>query len=119
MTEKCSDTCQHKIKFVLTFTKNDLTLVEISVMGLDFCSDVYVRSRELYRSTSKNSKVLGNVRCPTVYILIIVIISKQHTHTHTYMHYTQDIHTGLGLWWYGGCCLATKAKGVGEKRNCS
>ena len=24
---KCSDTCQHKIKFVLTFTNNDQTLV--------------------------------------------------------------------------------------------
>ena len=27
-TEKCLDVCQHNIKFVLTFTKNDLTLVE-------------------------------------------------------------------------------------------
>ena len=26
-TVKCSDTCQHNIKLVLTFTKNDLTLV--------------------------------------------------------------------------------------------
>ena len=28
-TEKCLDICQHKIKFVLTFAKNDQTLVEI------------------------------------------------------------------------------------------
>ena len=26
--EKCSDTCQHKMKFVLTFSKNDMTIVE-------------------------------------------------------------------------------------------
>ena len=32
--ERSSDTCQYKIKYVLTFTKNDLTLVEIST-GLD------------------------------------------------------------------------------------
>ena len=32
-------TCQHKMKFVLTFTKNDLTSAEIA-MTLDFCSDV-------------------------------------------------------------------------------
>ena len=34
-------TCQHKIKFVLTFTQNDLTLVEIYTVvlhfGLDTC----------------------------------------------------------------------------------
>ena len=35
------DTCQHKIRFVLTFTQNDLTLVEIYTVvlhyGLDTC----------------------------------------------------------------------------------
>ena len=29
MTEKCSDTCQHKIKLYSDIAKNDLTLVEI------------------------------------------------------------------------------------------
>ena len=33
---KCSDTCQHKITFVLTFTQNDLTLVEIYTVVLHF-----------------------------------------------------------------------------------
>ena len=28
-TENCLDICQHNIKFVLAFTKNDLMLVEI------------------------------------------------------------------------------------------
>ena len=28
-TDKCLDTCHHKMKLVLTFTKNDLTLVEL------------------------------------------------------------------------------------------
>ena len=39
-TEKCLDTCQHKIKFVLTFAKNDLTLVEISTVALYYGSDI-------------------------------------------------------------------------------
>ena len=35
-SEKCSDTCQYKIKFVLTFAKNDQTLVEICIVALNF-----------------------------------------------------------------------------------
>ena len=38
--EICSDTCQHKIKCVLTFIKNDLTLVEIHAIALYFDSDI-------------------------------------------------------------------------------
>ena len=49
--------CQHKI---LTFTKNDLTLTEIYAIALNFGAD---QMWELYRSTSK---VLGNIRRPTV-----------------------------------------------------
>ena len=36
----CSDACQHKIKFVLTFTQNDQTLVEICTVALYFASDI-------------------------------------------------------------------------------
>ena len=40
-SEECSDTCQHKIKFVLTFAKNDQTLVEIiCIVGLNFSPDI-------------------------------------------------------------------------------
>ena len=39
-SEKCSDTCQHKIKFVLAFAKSDLTLVEICTVALYFGSDI-------------------------------------------------------------------------------
>ena len=38
-TVKCSDTCQHMIKFVLTFAKNDQMLVEICTVALYFGSD--------------------------------------------------------------------------------
>ena len=38
--EKCSDTCQYKIEFVLTFSKNDQTLVEICTVALHFGSDI-------------------------------------------------------------------------------
>ena len=39
-SEKCSDTCQYKIKFALTFAKSDLTLVEIYAVVLYFGSDI-------------------------------------------------------------------------------
>ena len=39
-TEKCSDTCQHKIKFVLTFSRNDQTLIEICDIVLYVGSDI-------------------------------------------------------------------------------
>ena len=38
---KHSDRCQHKIKFVLTFTKSDLTSVEIYAITLNVGSDMY------------------------------------------------------------------------------
>ena len=34
--KKCSDTCQCKIKFILTIIKTDLTLVEIYAVAIDF-----------------------------------------------------------------------------------
>ena len=39
-TEKYLDTCQHKIKFVLTFLKNDQASVEICTVALCFGSDI-------------------------------------------------------------------------------
>ena len=39
-TVKCSDTCQNNIKFVLTFTKNDLTVVETCAIALNFDLDM-------------------------------------------------------------------------------
>ena len=39
-TAKCLDTHQHNIKFVLMFTKNDLTLVETYAIALKFGPDV-------------------------------------------------------------------------------
>ena len=36
---KSADTCHHKIKFVLTFTKNNLILVEINAITLSLGSD--------------------------------------------------------------------------------
>ena len=75
-TEKCSDMCQHKIKFVLTFAKNDLTLVDTYV----YCSIIlwlrYLPDQsDLYRSTPI---VLENVTCLTYFILCVYI--------HVYMY---------------------------------
>ena len=58
--DMCSETYQRKIKFVLTFTKNDQTLVEIFTVvlyfGLDVCWDLYM----------SNPQMLKNVSCQTV-----------------------------------------------------
>ena len=56
--EKCSDTCHHKMKFVLTFTKNNLTLVEIN--AITYMSD------QSGNCTGQHQKCSENVRCPTV-----------------------------------------------------
>ena len=61
--EKCSDTCHHKMKFVLTFTKNDLTLVEINAITLSFGSDTCQIKVGIVQVSTKCSE---NVRCPTV-----------------------------------------------------
>ena len=63
-TEKCSDTCQYNIKFVLTFTKNDLTLVEIYAVALNFGLDTCQIT--LGYCTGQHQKWSENVRCPTV-----------------------------------------------------
>jgi len=59
-TEKYLDTCQCKIKFVLTFAKNDYALVEICTVVLYILTWTLVRSNwDLYRSTPK---VLGKYK---------------------------------------------------------
>ena len=58
-------TFQHKIKCVLTFTKNDLTLVEIYAIALNFGSDMCQIKVGIVQV---NTYVmwLENVRCPTI-----------------------------------------------------
>ena len=50
-------------KFVLTFTKNDLTLVEIYT--IDFCSDTQIKVEIV--QVNINKKFSENVRYPTVF----------------------------------------------------
>ena len=77
---KGSDTCQHKTKFVLTFTKNDLTLVEIYAITLNFGSD---NCQIKVAIVQVNSKVVGKcVRCPTV-ISYSGYISSEHINTNS------------------------------------
>ena len=59
-TEKCSDTCQHNIKFVLTFTKNDLTLVETYTTALKFGLDTC--QIKMGNCTGQHQKWSENVR---------------------------------------------------------
>ena len=63
-TEKCSDTCHHKMKFVLTFTKNDLTLLEIKLnFGSDTCQ-IKVKIVQV------NTKVLGKCHLSDCYFML-------------------------------------------------
>ena len=56
--EKCLDTCQHKIKFVLTFAKNNLTLVEICTVALYFGLDIcHIKLEFVQESAQKMSNV--------------------------------------------------------------
>ena len=58
----CSDTCQHKITFVLTFTKNDQTLVEISTMALYFGSDICQIKLGFVQVNPKSARKMSDVR---------------------------------------------------------
>ena len=53
--EKCSDIYVSTIKFVLTFTNNDLTLVEIYAIVLDFCSDICQTKVEIVQVNIKSA----------------------------------------------------------------
>ena len=74
--KKCSDTCQHKTKFVLTLIKTDLTLVEIYAVPLDFFGlDTYVRLKcKLYRSAPK---ALGKFKISVYNYAIVVVLESR------------------------------------------
>ena len=61
-TEKCSDACQHKIKFVLTFSGNDQTLVEICTVALHFGSDICQIKLGFVQVNSKSARKMSDVR---------------------------------------------------------
>ena len=61
-TEKCLDTCHHKMKFVLTFTKNDLTLVEINAITLNFGSDTCQIKVGIVQVNTKSAEKMSDVR---------------------------------------------------------
>ena len=61
-TEKCSDTCQHKIKFALTFSRNDQTLVEICTVALYFGSDICQIKLGFVQVNPKSAWKMSDVR---------------------------------------------------------
>ena len=61
-TEKCSDTCQHKIKFVLTFSRNDQMLIEICIVALYFGSDICQIKLEFVHVNAKSARKMSDVR---------------------------------------------------------
>ena len=70
-TVKCSDTCQHNIKFVLIFTKKDLTLVETCAVALNFG----LMSNQSENCTGQYQKWSENVRCPGVILCSVCVYS--------------------------------------------
>ena len=64
--------CQQKIQFVLTFTQNDLTLVEIYTVVLHFGLDTCQIKLGLYRSTPK---VLGKCHVSCCYVMLCNSVS--------------------------------------------
>ena len=61
-TVKCSDTCQHMIKFVLTFAKNDQTLVETCTVALYFGSDKCQIKLGFVQVNPKSARKMSDVR---------------------------------------------------------
>ena len=59
--EKCSDTCHHKMKFVLTFTKNDLTLVKINAITLNFDSDTCQIKVGIVQVSTKSAQKMSDI----------------------------------------------------------
>ena len=53
-TENCSDTCQHKDKIFLTFTKNDLTLIDIYAITFGRMSDQSANCTGQHQKCSKS-----------------------------------------------------------------
>ena len=61
-TEKCSDACQHKVKFALTFSGNDQTLVEICTVALHFCLDICQIKLGFVQVNPKSARKMSNVQ---------------------------------------------------------
>ena len=61
-TEKSSDTCHHKMKFVLIFIKNDLTLVEINAITLNFGLDTCQIKVGIVQVNTKSAQKMSDVR---------------------------------------------------------
>ena len=56
--------CQHNIKFVLTFTKNDLTLVETYIIiALKFGSDIYQIKVGIVQVNTKSGQKMTVISC--------------------------------------------------------
>ena len=54
--------CYHKMKFVLTFTKNDLTLVEINAITLNFGLDTCQIKVGIVQVNTKSAWKMSDVR---------------------------------------------------------
>ena len=61
-TEKCLDICQYKIKFVLTFVKNDQTLVEVCIVALYFGSDICQIKLGFIQVNPKSARKMSDVQ---------------------------------------------------------
>ena len=59
--EKCSDTCQLKIKFVLPFSKNGQTLIEICTVALYFSSDICQIKLGFVQVNTKSARKMSDV----------------------------------------------------------
>lgn len=70
-TEKCS---QHKIKFVLTFFRNDLTLVEICTVASHFDSDVCQIKLGFVQVNTKSTQKMSDVRL-LFHALILLLLN--------------------------------------------
>ena len=61
-TEKYSDTCQHKIKCALTFSRNEQTLVEICTVALYFGSDICQIKLGFVQVNPKSAQKMSDVQ---------------------------------------------------------
>ena len=64
-------------EFVLTFTKNDLTLVEINGIALNFGSDTCQIKVRIVQLNTKSARKMSDVQ---------LLFHALHAHTHTHTH---------------------------------
>ena len=83
-TEKCSDTCHHKMKFVLAFTKNDLTLVEINAITLNFGLDTCQIKVGIVQVNTKRDRKMSDVR---LLFHVLLVLSVLYYFTYPPMYY--------------------------------